>query len=44
LDLFFAITIHKSQGLTLKRAVIDLGKSENQGGRLGASLSSHCHA
>ena len=32
LDLAFAITIHKSQGLTLERAVIDLGKSENQGG------------
>ena len=32
LDLSFAITIHKSQGMTLKRAVIDLGKSENQSG------------
>ena len=32
LDLAFAITIHKSQGLTLERAVIDLGKSENQSG------------
>jgi hypothetical protein len=30
LDLAFVITIHKSQGLTLERAVIDLGKSENQ--------------
>ena len=29
LDLAWSITIHKSQGLTLNRAVIDIGKSEN---------------
>ena len=29
LDLAWSITIHKSQGLTLDRAVIDIGKSEN---------------
>ena len=40
LDLAFAITIHKSQGLTLESAVIDLGKSENQiGGITFVALS-----
>ena len=34
LNLAFAITIHKSQGLTLKRAVVDLEKSENSEGGL----------
>ena len=32
LQLAFAITVHKSQGLTLDRTVIDLGKNENQEG------------
>ena len=31
LRLAYAITIHKSQGLTLRRAVIDLGNRETAG-------------
>ena len=34
LDLFWATTIHKSQGLSLGRAVIDLGQKENPLGGL----------
>ena len=34
LDLAYAITIHKSQGLSLDRAVIDLGSRENNEGGL----------
>ena len=41
LDLAFAITIHKSQGLTLERAVINLGKSENQSGGITFVALSH---
>ena len=40
--LAWAITVHKSQGLTLQKAVVDLGKTEYAAGLLFVAISRVC--